>query len=151
MLKPGDPAPDFTLLADNGKEISLHDFRGKKVVLYFYPKDDTPGCTKEACSFRENLTPILNKKAVVLGISKDGNLSHQNFKTKFSLNFPLLSDLDGKVCAAYGSWGEKKLYGKTFLGIKRMTFIIDETGKIKHIFAKVKPENHAQEVLAKLE
>jgi len=150
MLKTGDPAPDFKLLADSGEEISLHDFRGKKVVLYFYPKDNTPGCTTEACSFRDNRQQILNKNAVIIGVSKDSNQSHQNFKAKYDLNFLLLSDPDGKVCTAYGVWGEKKLYGKTFLGIKRMTFIIDETGKILQVFAKVKPDEHALEVLAKL-
>ncbi len=150
MLKTGDNAPSFIIESDTGEQINLNNLKGKKVVLFFYPKDNTPGCTKEACSFRDNLEPLLAKNTVVFGISKDSIKSHLNFKTKFDLNFPLLSDPDGKVCAAYGAWGEKKNYGRTYMGIIRKTFIIDEAGKIQYIFDKVKPEGHAEEVLAQL-
>ncbi len=150
MLKIGDNAPSFILEADTGEQINLSSLKGKKVVLFFYPKDNTPGCTKEACSFRDNLKPLLAKNTVVFGISKDSIKSHLNFRTKYNLNFPLLSDPDGKVCAAYGAWGEKKNYGRTYMGIIRKTFIIDETGKIKYIYDKVKPEGHAEDVLSRL-
>lgn len=150
MLKIGDKAPEFTLESDSGNQVSLSDFKGEKVVLYFYPKDNTSGCTKEACSFRDNLEPISAKDTNVLGVSKDTIKSHQNFVSKFDLNFPLLSDPEGKVCEAYGAWGEKKMYGKTYMGIKRMTFIINEEGNIHYIFKKVKPEGHSEEVLKQL-
>ncbi len=150
MLKSGDRAPDFTLQSDTGEEVSLHDFRGKKVVLYFYPKDNTPGCSREANSFNEALNAITESGAVVLGVSRDGVKSHQRFKEKYNLRFILLSDPDGKVCERYGVLGEKKRFGKTYMGIFRTTFIIDEEGKIKYVFEKVKPDNHAQEVLKKL-
>ena len=150
MLKIGDNAPSFILEADTGEQINLSSLKGKKVVLFFYPKDNTPGCTKEACSFRDNLKPLLAKNTVVFGISKDSIKSHLNFRTKYNLNFPLLSDPDGKVCAAYGAWGEKKNYGRTYMSIIRKTFIIDETGKIKYIYDKVKPEGHAEDVLSRL-
>ncbi|MCS7228582.1 MAG: thioredoxin-dependent thiol peroxidase [Candidatus Kryptonium sp.] len=150
-LKIGQKAPDFTLPSDTGEKISLKDFRGKKVVLYFYPKDDTPGCTKEACSFRDNINLILERGAVVIGVSADSVDSHKKFKEKYNLNFPLLSDEKHKVLEKYGVWKEKSLYGKKFMGIERTTFIIDEQGKIAHIFRKVKVDGHTEEVLKKLD
>ncbi len=150
-LKVGQKAPDFTLPADSGEKISLKDFRGKKVVLYFYPKDDTPGCTKEACSFRDNINRILEKGAVVIGVSADSVESHKKFKEKYNLNFPLLSDEKHKVLQKYGVWKERNLYGKKFMGTERTTFIIDENGKIAHIFRKVKVDGHTEEVLKKLD
>src|SRR2546426_813928 len=150
MLNEGGPAPDFRLPADDGKTYSLKDLRGQKVVLYFYPKDDTPGCTKEACSFRDNLARVRSKKAVVLGVSKDDIASHAAFRKKYSLSFPLLSDPKGEVLNAYGVWKEKNLYGKTFMGIERTTYVIDETGRIKKVFPRVKVEGHVDEVLEAL-
>jgi peroxiredoxin Q/BCP len=148
MLKAGDKAPDFTLKSDSGKKISLSQFLGKKeVVLYFYPKDNTPGCTKEACSFRDSLSAFSNKNTEVLGVSPDSVKSHQNFIQKQNLNFTLLSDPDHEVAEAYGAWGEKSLYGKKYMGILRTTFIIGKDGKIKRVFEKVKPEGHAEEIL----
>ncbi|HHM24100.1 MAG TPA: thioredoxin-dependent thiol peroxidase [Bacteroidetes bacterium] len=151
MLKPGDPAPDFTLQADDGREVSLRDFRGKKVVLYFYPKDNTPGCTREANSFNEKFEELTRRGIVVLGVSRDSVKSHQKFKEKYGLKFPLLSDPEGKVCEMYGVLGEKKRFGRTYIGIFRTTFLIGEDGNILHVFEKVKPDNHATEVLQKLE
>jgi len=150
MPKEGDPAPDFRLPADDGKTYALKDLRGRKVVLYFYPKDDTPGCTKEACSFRDNLSRVQSKGAVVFGVSKDDLASHAKFREKYSLSFPLLSDPEGKVLNAYGVWKEKNLYGKTFMGIERTTFVIDERGRIQKVFARVKVDGHVDEVLAAL-
>jgi peroxiredoxin Q/BCP len=148
MLLVGDKAPDFKLKSDKDEEVSLKNFLGKSdIVLYFYPKDNTPGCTKEACSFRDNIQPIQAKNAVVLGISPDSVKSHQNFINKQNLNFTLLSDPDNKVADAYGAWGEKSMYGKKYMGILRSTFVIGKDGKIKHVFEKVKPEGHASEVL----
>jgi peroxiredoxin Q/BCP len=146
MLKIGDTAPDFTLLNDQGVGVSLSNFLGKNVVLYFYPKDNTPGCTKEACSFRDNLTAIETKDAVVIGISPDSVKSHQNFIKKQNLNFSLLSDPNHRVAEAYGAWGEKSMYGKKYMGILRTTFVIGKDGKIKHVFGKVKVSEHGQEV-----
>lgn len=150
-LMVGQKAPNFTLLSDTGEKISLKDFRGKKVVLYFYPKDDTPGCTKEACSFRDNMNRILERGAVVIGVSADSVESHKKFKEKYNLNFPLLSDEKHKVLEKYGVWKERILYGKKFMGTERTTFIIDESGKIAHIFRKVKVDGHTEEVLKKLD
>jgi peroxiredoxin Q/BCP len=150
MLQKGTLAPDFTLPADGGGQVSLSDYRGKKVVLYFYPKDNTSGCTTEACSFRDDYSAILATGAVVLGVSPDSVKSHDGFKLKLSLPFALLSDPDHRVAEMYGAWGEKQMYGKTSMGIIRSTFVIDESGKIVHVFPKVKPENHSQEVLAVL-
>lgn len=150
MLQENDLAPDFTLESDQGETISLSDFRGKKVVLYFYPKDDTPGCTKEACSFRDDHALIAMKGAVVVGISPDTAASHGKFRQKYSLPFYLLSDPEHRVAEQYGAWGEKKMYGRTSKGILRTTFIIDQEGRIAKVFANVKPEGHAQEVLAHL-
>ncbi|HLA46979.1 MAG TPA: thioredoxin-dependent thiol peroxidase [Thermoplasmata archaeon] len=150
MVNEGDPAPDFRLPADDGHTYSLKDFRGKKVVLYFYPKDDTPGCTREACSFRDSLARVTSKGAVVLGVSKDDLDSHARFRKKYELTFPLLSDMDGKVLNAYGVWKEKSAYGKTFMGVERTTFIIDEKGRIAKVFLRVKVDGHVDEVLAAL-
>lgn len=150
MVKEGEPAPDFRLPADDGRTYALKDLRGKKVVLYFYPKDDTPGCTKEACSFRDNLARVTSKGAIVLGVSKDDLDSHAKFRQKYGLTFPLLSDTSGKVLEAYGVWKEKSLYGKTFMGVERTTYVIDENGRIKKVFPRVKVEGHTDEVLAAL-
>ncbi|MFI5202602.1 MAG: thioredoxin-dependent thiol peroxidase [Candidatus Kapaibacterium sp.] len=148
MLKEGDKAPDFTAKDDQGRDVSLKDFRGKKVVLYFYPKDNTSGCTKEACDFRDNLGRIKRKDAVVLGVSPDSEKSHGKFKSKFDLTFPLLADEDKKLVNAYGVWKEKSLYGRKYMGVERTTFVIDEKGKIAKIFPKVKVAGHVDEVLA---
>ncbi|TYQ12774.1 UNVERIFIED_CONTAM: peroxiredoxin Q/BCP [Acetivibrio alkalicellulosi] len=147
MLKENDKSIDFILPDSEGKEVSLSSFKGKKVVLYFYPKDNTPGCNKEACSFRDVYDDILETGAVVIGVSPDSTASHEKFKSKFGLPFFLLSDSDHKVAEAYGSWGEKKMYGKSYMGIIRSTFIIDETGTIIKVFPKVSPEKHGEEVL----
>lgn len=149
-LKEGEGAPDFCVMNDEGQEVSLADFKGKKVVLYFYPKDDTPGCTVEACSFRDGIAQIKKKGAVVLGVSADSVASHQKFKKKHDLNFSLLSDESKKIVEEYGVWKEKSMYGKKFMGIERTTFIIDEKGKIKKIFPKVSVKEHYEEVLAAL-
>jgi thioredoxin-dependent peroxiredoxin len=150
MIEVGQPAPDFTMQADDGRKVSLKDFRGKKVVLYFYPKDDTPGCTAEACSFRDNLARVTTKGAVLLGVSRDDNASHRKFKDKFDLNFPLLSDDTGEVTESYGVWQTKNMYGREYKGIVRTTFLIDERGKIAKIWPKVKVAGHTDEVLAAL-
>ncbi len=150
MIAAGEPAPDFTLPSDDGRRIALKDLRGKKVVLYFYPKDDTPGCTKEACSFRDNLGRVTGKGAIVLGVSRDDSKSHVKFKDKYHLNFPLLSDADGRVTEAYGVWKKKNLYGREYFGIERTTFLVDERGTIARIWPKVKVEGHTDEVLAAL-
>ena len=150
LLQPGQKAPVFSLKDDSGNEVSLTDFKGKKVVLFFYPKDNTSGCTTEACDFRDNLSKIGKSKAVVLGLSADSVESHQKFKAKQSLNFPLLSDPDHKALNAYGVWQEKSLYGRKFMGIVRSTFLIDENGKISKVFTKVKVAGHVDEVLASL-
>jgi len=148
MLKPGDKAPSFTLMSGKDEQVSLSDFLGKSdVVLYFYPKDNTSGCTKEACSFRDNLEKIETKNAVVIGISPDSVKSHQNFKNKHELNFILLSDPEHKVAEAYGAWGEKNMYGRKYFGILRSTFVIGKDGIIKHVFKKVKTAIHGDEVL----
>ena len=141
MLTVGDRAPEFTAATDAGQPVSLKDFRGKKVVLYFYPKDDTPGCTKEACSFRDNHRAVLASGAVVLGVSTDSVDSHMKFKQKYDLPFPLVSDHDQKIVNAYGVWQEKTV---------RTTFVIDEHGKISHIFPSVKVDGHVDEVLTAL-
>jgi peroxiredoxin Q/BCP len=147
MIQEGMIAPDFTLPADGGDEVTLSDYRGKKIVLYFYPKDDTPGCTTEACNFRDDYAGILAAGAVVLGVSPDDVESHDRFKQKYTLPFPLLSDPDHQVAEMYDAWGEKKLYGKTVMGIIRSTFVIDEEGKIVKSFRNVRVKNHSQKVL----
>jgi thioredoxin-dependent peroxiredoxin len=150
MLKAGDRAPDFCLPDETGAEVSLRDFKGKKVILYFYPKDDTPGCTKEACQFRDHLSEFKRTNTVVLGVSRDSVESHAKFRKKYSLPFSLLSDPQAKLAESYGAWGEKTLYGKKSMGILRSTFVIDETGRIEKVYPKVKPDPHAEELLAYL-
>lgn len=147
MINTGERAPDFTLPYEQGIPVALSDFKGKKVVVYFYPRDNTPGCTKEACSFRDAFDEFLEAGAVVLGISPDDAASHVNFRRRFGLPFQLLSDSEHRVAEAYGAWGEKNLYGKKSMGIIRSTFIVDEEGMIANVFPKVKPEGHADEVL----
>jgi len=147
MLKEGDKAPAFTLNDHDGNPVSLSDFAGKKVVVYFYPKDDTPGCTKEACSFRDNYDAILAKGAVVIGISPDGEASHTKFRNKFNLPFHLVADPDRIAIGGFGAWGEKKMYGKSYEGVLRSTFVVGEDGTIIRAWPKVKPEDHALEVL----
>jgi len=151
MFKEGEIATNFCLrgIDENGieKELCLKDFRGKNVVVYFYPKDNTPGCTKEACAFRDNISVALSEDAVVLGISADSIESHKRFKEKFGLNFPLLSDSEKKVMKEYDAFGEKKMFGKTTMGTIRSTFIIDKTGRIKKIWRNVKVEGHVDQVL----
>lgn len=151
MLNEGDIAPDFTTRDQNGKEVKLSDFRGQRVVLYFYPKDDTPGCTKEACSLRDSYDAFTDKNIKVLGVSNDDAASHQKFISKFNLPFDLLADTDKNLVNAYGVYGEKSMYGKKYMGINRMTFLIDEDGKIKKIFKKVNVSEHADEVLEAFE
>ncbi len=150
MLETGTLAPDFTLESDGSGPVSLSDFRGKKVVLYFYPKDDTPGCTTEACNFRDDYSALTSAGAVVLGVSPDSIRSHRSFKTKYELPFLLLSDPDHKVADVYGAWGPKKMMGRSYEGIIRSTYVIDETGKIMRVFPKVDVKEHSQEVLAVL-
>ena len=146
MLEVGMKAPQFALPDKNGKLVSLSDFLGKKVVLYFYPKDNTPGCTRQACAFALRNKEIENKNAVVIGISKDSVNSHLNFATKHNLPFVLLSDSDLSVIQAYGVWQEKKLYGKVSMGVVRTTFLIDEQGNVQAIMPKVKPDTNADEI-----
>jgi peroxiredoxin Q/BCP len=143
----GKKAPEFSLPGSKGKNVSLSDFKGKTVVLYFYPKDDTPGCTKEACDFRDSAKKFTSKKAVVLGVSPDSLRSHDKFIDKFELPFELLSDADHEVAEKYGAWVEKSMYGKKYMGIERSTFVIDPEGKLKAIFRKVKVDGHVGEVL----
>ena len=150
MINVMDKAIDFTLNNQDGKAISLHNFIGKKVVLYFYPKDNTPGCTVEACGLRDVYDDILDIGAVVLGVSADNETSHIKFRNKFELPFHLLADTEKEVCMAYGAWDEKKMYGKVFFGIKRITYIINEEGIISHVWKKVTPKNHAEEILEAL-
>jgi peroxiredoxin Q/BCP len=150
-MKVGQKAPDFTVQDDSGKTVRLSDFKGKKVVLYFYPKDDTPGCTREACDFRDSLAVLRKQGAVVLGVSADSVESHRKFKAKFDLNFPLLADTDRKIIEDYDVWKEKSMYGRKYMGIERTTYIIGKDGKITHIFPKVKVTEHADEVRAALE
>jgi peroxiredoxin Q/BCP len=150
MLKVGSKAPDFTAPTDGGGKVSLKDFKGKTVVLYFYPKDNTSGCTAEACDFRDTTAQFKKKKAVVLGVSPDSVKSHDSFKSKFELPFPLLADEDHKIAEKYGVWKEKSMYGRKYMGIERTTFVIDGDGKIAAIYPKVKVAGHVAEVLEKL-
>jgi thioredoxin-dependent peroxiredoxin len=150
MLAENTIAPDFTLESDQGGPITLSDLSGRKVVLYFYPKDNTPGCTKEACNFRDENAALSMKGAVIMGISPDSVASHAKFRSKFDLPFYLLSDPDHAVSAMYGAWGERIVCGKVSQGMTRSTFVIDEDGKITRVFPKVKVEGHVDEVLAAL-
>lgn len=147
MLNIGDKAPNFTLPDKDGNNISLSDFLGRKVILYFYPKDNTPGCTKQACGFSENIQEFENNNTVIIGISKDSQKSHQNFTQKYDLKINLLSDVERQAIESYGVWQEKKLYGKVSMGIVRTTFVIDEQGNIEKIFDKVKAAQNPEEVL----
>ena len=147
MIKEGTAAPAFRTTDANGEAVNLKDLKGQKVVLYFYPKDDTPGCTKEACSFRDAWGKFKKQGITVLGVSPDSEASHKKFETKYKLPFTLLADKDHAIADAYGVWGEKKFMGRTYMGVLRTTFLIDEKGKIKKVFEKVKPEDHASEVL----
>ena len=151
MLQEGDIAPGLSLESEAGDTIRLADLRGRRVVLFFYPKDDTSGCTKEACGFRDALPEFDAQGAVVLGVSPDDVDSHEKFRDKYDLNFPLLADPDHAVAEAYGAWGRKKLYGREYEGILRSTFLIDPDGRIEKIYRKVKPAGHAEEILAELE
>lgn len=146
-LQPGDKAPDFTLPTDGNAEITLSSLKGQKVIVYFYPKDDTSGCTKEACEFTENIAAFNKAKVQVIGISKDSVAKHDKFKEKYGLKFPLASDENSDVCETYGVWVEKSMYGKKYMGIERATFLIDENGKIEEIWRKVKVSGHVEAVL----
>jgi thioredoxin-dependent peroxiredoxin len=145
-LKIGDKAPDFNAKDQNGEDISLSAFRGKKVILYFYPKDNTPGCTAEACNLRDNYSDLLTKGYKVIGVSADNEKSHNNFIGKFNLPFPLVADVDKKVIKTYGAWGEKKMYGKSYEGIFRISFVISEEGNIEKIIEKVKTNDHVRQI-----
>ncbi|MBX8635747.1 MAG: thioredoxin-dependent thiol peroxidase [Thermoplasmata archaeon] len=147
MLEEGVRAPDFSVKGDDGRQYRLSDFSGKKVVLYFYPKDDTPGCTTEACSFRDSLPDISGRNAVIIGVSRDGIDDHRKFKSKYGLNFLLLSDEDSDICGKYGVLREKNMYGRKSIGIQRSTFIIDEKGMIAKVFPTVKPDGHGKEIM----
>jgi peroxiredoxin Q/BCP len=147
LVKEGQKAPDFELPSSEGGELRLADLRGKTVVLYFYPKDDTPGCTREACAFRDTQAQIKKTGAVVLGVSPDSLASHDKFKTKYKLNFPLLADADKKVAKKYGAFGEKVLYGKKVTGMIRSTFVIDAEGVVRKVFPRVRVDGHAEKVL----
>ncbi len=149
-LKIGDTAPDFEAATDTGNSVKLSDYRGKRVVLYFYPKDDTPGCTTQSCGFRDAYPQIEEKNAVVLGVSPDGITSHQKFKTKFNLPFTLIVDEDHRIAEAYGVWGERSNYGKTYMGIIRSHFVIDEQGKIADAQVKVSPTDSVERAIAAL-
>lgn len=146
-LNVGDKAPEFSVLDESGRQVALKAFRGKKVVLYFYPKDNTPGCTQEACDFRDNLSRIQEKNAVVLAVSRDSDKAHLKFKEKYDLSFPLLVDTEGKIAEAYDVLAEKSLFGKKFIGISRVTFLIDQAGCIEKIWRKVKVSGHVEEIL----
>ena len=150
MINVGDKAPDFLLPTGDGTRVQLSDFKGKKVVLYFYPKDNTPGCTKEACSFQENIIKLKQKGAIVLGVSVDSESSHAKFSEKYGLTFPLLSDKNKEVVKKYGVWKLKSMFGKKFFGVERTTFIIDERGTIQKIFSNVKVEGHIEQVIQSL-
>jgi peroxiredoxin Q/BCP len=146
-LDAGTAAPDFTAPTDGGGTLTLSSLRGKAVILYFYPKDDTPGCTREACAFQESLPDFSGTDATIVGVSKDDAAQHDKFKRKYGLDFPLVADLDGKICEAFGVWVEKLNYGKKYMGIERTTFLIDKQGVIRQIWRKVKVDGHAVKVL----
>jgi peroxiredoxin Q/BCP len=147
MIQEGKKAPDFRLESSQGGEVALKDLRGRTVVVYFYPKDDTPGCTREACAFRDGQAALKRKGVVVLGVSGDSVASHEKFRDKYGLNFPLLSDPDKAVAKKYGAWGEKVLYGKKTVGMIRSTFVIDGEGVVRKVFPRVKVDGHAEKVL----
>ena len=147
MPEIGDKAPEFSSKTDGGGEISLSDFGGKPVVVYFYPKDSTPGCTQEACDFRDTMPALAKKGVAVIGLSKDSIRRHDNFKAKYDLNFPLVSDESGEICEAFGVWVEKKNYGRTYMGIERTTFLIDGAGVIRDIWRKVRVKGHVDKVV----
>jgi len=151
MVTVDTPAPDFTLLADDGGPVTLSSLRGQNVVLYFYPKDDTSGCTKQACEFRDSFPRFKGVSAVILGVSPDDVKSHQKFREKYRLPFTLLADTDHAVADAYGVWKEKSMFGRSYMGVERTTFVIDREGNVAHVFEKVDPEGHAAEVAAVLE
>jgi len=150
MIEEGKPAPDFELATDTGERVKLSDFRGKPVVLYFYPKDDTPGCTTQACGFRDSYVDFEKRGAVILGVSPDDEASHVRFKEKYSLPFTLLADPEHEVADQYGVWGEKKYAGKTYFGVFRSTFVIDAEGNVAKVMHNVKPDGHPDQVLAAL-
>lgn len=147
MLQPGIPAPDFSVQDQNGHTVSLHDFKGKKVALFFYPKDNTPGCTEQACNMRDNIAALRAKDITVLGVSVDTARKHKNFEQKFSLPFPLLADVEKKMVADYDVWGEKMMWGRKYMGIFRTTFLINEAGVIEHVIDKVDTADHAAQIL----
>jgi peroxiredoxin Q/BCP len=151
LPKAGSPAPSFELVSDQGQTVRLADHLGHPVVLYFYPKDDTPGCTVEACAFRDDYQAYRDAGVAILGVSPDSTKSHAKFKSKFNLPFPLLADEGHRVAEAYGAWGEKKNYGKTYMGIRRTTFLIGPDGKVLRVFENVRPDGHSQEILQALE
>ncbi len=150
LLKEGDKAPDFTALDQAGKTVKLSDLKGKKVIVYFYPKDDTPGCTAEACNLRDNYDELIQKGFEVIGISPDNENSHNKFREKYNLPFHLLADTEKKILKAYGAWGEKKMYGKSYEGVLRTTYVIDENGMIGKVIAKVDTKDHAKQILKEL-
>ena len=150
MPTPGDPAPPFEGTDQDGRTIRLADFAGRPLALYFYPKDDTPGCTKQACNLRDNTEPLADAGVAVVGVSADTTESHERFAEKYDLPFPLLADPDHEILEAYGAWGEKNLYGKKSMGIKRTTFLIGPDGVVRHVFKRPKTAQHAEEILAKL-
>ncbi len=151
MIDIGDKVPDLTLADDAGKPVALSSLKGQVYVLYFYPKDDTPGCTKEACSFRDNIASLNKLDCKVFGVSRDDADSHVKFKQKFNLNFPLLSDIDGKLCEAFDVWKLRSMYGKEFMGIERSTFVVDKEGKVAKSWRKVNVDGHVEEVIAEVE
>ena len=150
-LKPGDKAPAFSAPTDGGGQLSLSGMKGKPFILYFYPKDDTPGCTKEACDFRDNMSQFKRLGITVIGVSKDSPAKHDKFKNKYDLPFTLISDEDGKICEKWGVWIEKSMYGRKYMGIDRSTFLIDEKGIIRHVWRKVSVTNHINETILKAE
>jgi peroxiredoxin Q/BCP len=151
LLAVGDRAPAFRAKDQNGEPVSLSDFAGRRVVLYFYPKDDTPGCTKEACAFRDVWARLKKRKVAVLGVSTDDEKSHEKFARKYSLPFTLVADPDKKIVGDYGVWAEKSMYGRKYMGTLRVTYLIDEKGRIAAVWPKVKPESHAEEILKTIE
>jgi peroxiredoxin Q/BCP len=149
MIETGQQAPDFSAHDQHGNTVSLNDFKGKKLIIYFYPKDDTPGCTKEACNLKDNYNQLLDQGYAVIGVSPDSVASHKKFITKYTLPFQLLSDTELKITKAYGAWGEKNMYGKKYDGLLRTTFIIGETGVVEEVIKKVKTDDHAAQILTK--